>query len=47
MKELLENMLVYFEKKQACSCQCHNCVEAREWILMIKKELENDANPQN
>ena len=43
MKELLENLLAYFEKNQHPSCQCHNCLEAREWCLMIKKELENEA----
>ena len=42
MKELLENLLGYFEKKQACSCQCHSCMEAREWASLIKKELENE-----
>jgi len=46
MKETLEKLLAYFEKKNCPSCQCGNCIAAREWILMIKKELENDSNPQ-
>jgi hypothetical protein len=45
MKELLENLLEYFNNFQAASCNCHACKEARAWIILIKKELKRYEVP--
>lgn len=44
MKKLLKDLLAHFEKFESPSCQCGACIAAREWILMIKKEIENDTD---
>jgi len=42
MKELLENLLEYFNNFQAASCSCHACQRARGWIKQIQEELKNE-----
>lgn len=43
MKELLEKLLAYFKKFQAPNCNCVACIEARERIKQIEKELKNES----